>query len=247
MPIVKFRYRLFPYIYSTARKVSTHDESFMRAMFMDFKNDKNTWHNGRQFMFGKSLLVCPVLDPLYTEEKIVKTDAINVWNQNKTEHNDGGWPAVDWNQSKSYEVYLPQGAAWYDFHTGKLYNGGQTINADAPIAYSPLFVKAGSLLPLAQEMQYSKEKPWDYLTVNVYPGADAEFDLYEDEGDNYNYLDGKYTNIKLAWNDKKQTLTVGAREGSYEGMPLKRTFKVVMPDGRSKELLYTGKRASVKM
>lgn len=244
---VKFRYRLLPYIYGTARKVTTEDDSYMRALFMDFKDDKNTWDNGRQFMFGRNLLVCPVLDPLYTQEKIVKTDAMSGWDHKDSDVNEAGWPTVDWTQPKTYEVYLPAGADWYDYRTNKLYNGGQKLTADAPIAYSPLYVKAGSILPLAEEMQYSGEKPWDYLMVNVYPGADAEFDLYEDEGDNYNYLDGKYSNIKLSWNDKKRTLTIGNREGSYAGMPEQRTFKVVLPDGSSKEVKYSGKRMSIKM
>lgn len=244
---VKFRYRLLPYIYSTARKVSVEDDSFMRALFMDFRDDKNTWDNGRQFMFGRNLLVCPVLDPLYTEEKIVKIDAISGWNHNDSGISEDGWPIVDWTQPKTYDVYLPSGAKWYDFHTNRLYDGGQTVTVDAPISYSPLYVKAGSILPLAEDMQYSSEKPWDYLTLNIYPGADAEFELYEDEGDNYNYLDGKFSNIKMSWNDKKQTLTINSRRGSYDGMPFQRTFKVVLPDGRSRELSYSGRRLTVKL
>lgn len=96
-------------------------------------------------------------------------------------------------------------------------------------------------------MQYTSEKPWDYLTIKVYPGADAEFDLYEDEGDNYNYLDGKFSNIRLAWNDRKKTLTIDNRKGAYDGMLMKRRFNIVMPDGSSKEVEYSGKRIAVKM
>ena len=235
------------YIYGTARKVSTDDDSFMRALFMDFKDDRNTWNNGRQFMFGRSLLVCPVVDPLYTEEKIVKTDENSGWDRHDSDEYENGWPAVDWSLHKTFDVYLPSGARWYDYYTNALHDGGQTLKADAPIAYSPLFVKAGSILPLAEEMQYAQEKPWDYLTLKVYPGEDAEFDLYEDEGDNYNYLDGKYSSIRLAWNDRKRTLTIDNRKGEYDGMPLKRKFNIVMPDGKSKEVEYKGKRVSVKL
>ncbi len=244
---VKFRYRLMPYIYSTARKVSVEDDSFMRALFMDFRDDKNTWNNGKQFMFGRNLLVCPVVDPLYTQEKIVKTDENSGWNRHDANVNEGGWPEVDWNQPKTYGVYLPAGAKWYDYHTNKLYDGGQNIRADAPIAYSPLYVKAGSIIPLAEDMQYTSEKTWNYLTLKVYPGENAEFELYEDEGDNYNYLDGKYSGIKMSWNDRKRVLTIDNRKGSYEGMPVQRIFNVVMPDGRMKEIKYNGKRVSVKM
>ncbi len=243
---VKLRYRLLPYIYSTARRVSANDDSFMRALFMDFRDDKNTWNNSREFMFGRSLLVCPVVEPLFTEEKIVKTDEMSGWNRNDGTTPDG-WPVVDWNQEKNYEVYLPSGANWFDFWTNREYEGGNTIEAAAPIAYSPLFVKAGSILPLAENMQYSSEKPWNFITLNVYPGANAEFVLYEDEGDNYNYLEGKFTKIPMSWNNKKRTLTIDACKGEYDGMLRQRTFRVVMPDGQSKDIEYSGKRVSVKM
>lgn len=243
---VKMRYRLLPYIYSTARRVSNDNDSFMRALFMDFGDDKNTWDNPKQFMFGRSLLVCPVVDPLYTQEKVVKTDEMSGWNKDNKDSSNG-WQPVNWTVSKTYDVYLPAGANWYDYWTDEMLDGGQTVSADAPISHSPLYVKAGSILPLAEDMQYSSEKPWDYLTLKVYPGADAGFTLYEDEGDNYNYLDGKYSEIPMTWNNRNRTLTIGARTGAYEGMPATRTFKVVMPDGKTKVIDYSGKKVSVKM
>ncbi|MDE6403207.1 MAG: DUF5110 domain-containing protein, partial [Muribaculaceae bacterium] len=243
---VKMRYRLLPYIYSTAYNVSVGDGSFMRALFMDFKDDKNTWDNNRQFMFGPSLLVCPVVDPLFTEEKIVRTDETSGWNK---VGNDavGGWPAVDWTQDKTYDVYLPAGADWYDYWTNEKYTGGHSISAPAPISHSPLFVKAGSILPMGEDMQYSGEKPWELVTLNLYPGADAEFTLYEDEGDNYNYLDGKFTLIPMRWNDRRRELTIDAVKGAFDGMPAERTFRVTTPDGKSRDVKYTGKRVTVKM
>ncbi len=243
---VKMRYRLLPYIYSTARRVSENDDSFMRALFMDFKDDKNTWDNNRQFMFGRNLLVCPVVDPLYTEEKIVRTDALTGWDK---QANDGTVveSPVDWTQEKTYRVYLPGGTHWYDFWTNERMKGGAYIEAAAPISRSPLYVKAGSILPLGPDMQYSGEKPWDELTLNVYPGADGEFVLYEDEGDNYNYLEGHYTEIPMKWDDKSHTLTIGARKGSYDGMLKSRKFQVVTPFGQTKEVAYNGKKVSVKL
>ncbi len=244
---VKLRYRLLPYIYSTARRVSANDDSFMRALFMDFRNDKETWNNNRQFMFGRSILVCPVVEPLYTEEKVVNTNEMTGWDKKDADTNSEGWPAIDWTVDKSYEVYLPEGTAWYDFRSNKLYEGGRFIMADAPLAYSPVFIKAGSILPLAEDMHYVSEKTWDYLTINIYPGADAEFTLYEDEGDNYNYLDGKYSEIVMKWIDRNNTLTVEPRKGAFDGMPETRTFNVVLPDGRNKEVMYAGNRINVKM
>ena len=242
---VKMRYRLMPYIYSTARQVSENDDSFMRALFMDFKDDRNTWDNNRQFMFGRNLLVCPVVDPLYTEERIVMTDEMSGWDRN-ADGAQGDWKPVEWNQEKTYEVYLPDGTKWYDFWTNELIGGGVKLQAAAPISRSPLYVKAGSILPLGQDMQYVNEKPWDYITLNVYPGADGEFTLYEDEGDGYDYLEGKFTEIPMKWNDRSRTLTIGARKGDYDGMLKSRTFKVVTPDGSSKEVTYTGKKLNVK-
>ncbi len=243
---IKLRYSLMPYIYSTARRVSANDDSFMRALVMDFKDDKNTWDNGKEFMFGRNLLVCPVVDPLYTEEKVIKVNEISGWDKQEVTLTEEGWPAVDWTAPKVYDVYLPAGTDWYDFRTGKKYAGGETIKADAPLAYSPLYVKAGSIIPLAEDMQYATEKPWDYLTLKVYPGENAEFVLYEDEGDGFNYLDGKFSKIPMNWNDKKRTLTIDARKGSFDGMLKNRTFKVLLPEGQSKEVVYSGKRISIK-
>jgi len=243
---VKMRYRLLPYIYSTSWQVSKNDDSFMRALMMDFKDDKNTWNIGRQFMFGRSLLVCPVVDPLYTKEKIVKTDENSGWNKQNSNDNNG-WPAVDWNENRTYEVYLPAGTQWYDYWTNARLDGGQNIKADAPIARSPLYVKAGSILPIGQDLQYVNEKAWDNITLRVYPGANASFTLYEDEGDNYNYQKGQYTEIPMTWSDKSRMLTIGSRRGAYPGMLASRTFTVTTPDGKTKNVKYTGKKVSVKM
>lgn len=254
---VKMRYRLLPYIYSMSHQVSKNDDSFMRALVMDFKNDKKVWNNGRQFMFGHSLLVCPVIDPLYTSEKIVKTDEMSGWNKNTDNSDASALKAINWNENKKYDVYLPEytitsngktvKGKWYDYWTNSLYDGGQTISADAPLLRSPLYVKQGSIVPFGQDMQYSNEKAWDNITLHVYPGANAQFTFYEDEGDNFNYQKGAYTEIPMTWNDKARTLTIAARRGSFKGMLAKRTFKVLLPDGRNKQVTYTGKKVSVKM
>lgn len=244
---VKMRYRFLPYIYSTSWQVSKNDDSFMRALMMDFRDDRNTWDNGREFMFGRSLLVCPVLDPRYTEEKIVKVDEMSGWNKGGAHAEDAGAKAVDWNADRKYKVYLPAGTEWFDYWSGARLDGGQHIMADAPLARSPLYVKAGSILPIGPEMQYSGEKVWDDITLKVYPGADAEFTLYEDEGDNYNYQNGKFTEIAMAWNDKAGTLTLEKRKGEYEGMPIVRTFRIELPDGTGKTVTYNGKKMTVKL
>jgi alpha-D-xyloside xylohydrolase len=108
-----------------------------------------------------------------------------------------------------------------------------------------MFVRAGSILPLGPEMQYVGEKSWDNLELRIYPGADADFTLYEDEGDNYNYEKGVYTIIPIHWNDKAHKLTIGKREGQYPGMLEKRQFTLVWPDGTSHVVTYEGKEITI--
>jgi alpha-D-xyloside xylohydrolase len=131
-------------------------------------------------------------------------------------------------KSRSRSVYLPQSAGWYDWWTGKMFTGGQTIVAPAPYESMPLYVKAGSLIPVGPELQYTAEHPADPITLYVYAGADGAFTLYEDEGVNYDYEKGQFTRILLHWDDAIHTLTIGKRQGSFPGMLTQRTFAVVL-------------------
>ena len=241
---VRLRYRFLPYIYSQSWQVSKNDDSFMRALFMDFKQDKQTWNNNREYMFGRNVLVCPVLDPLYTQEKIVKTDPMSGWDRKEGKRET--YAAVNWTEAKTYQVYLPAGAQWYDYWTGKKLDGGQTLQAAAPLSHAPLYVRAGSILPLGPDVQYANENKYDNLELVVYPGANATFTLYEDEGDNYNYEQGQYSTIPLTWNDRSRTLTIGKRTGTFAGMPATRTFRVRIIGGTEKTVTYSGKAVSVK-
>jgi alpha-D-xyloside xylohydrolase len=126
-----------------------------------------------------------------------------------------------------WNVYLPKSTAWYDFWTGKHFNGGQTIKADAPQDKIPLFVKAGSIVPMGKFLQYTSEKPMDTLEIRIYTGADGQFSLYDDEGNNYNYEKGKYTVILFKWNEQQQTLTIDKQQGNYEGALKKHVFNIV--------------------
>jgi alpha-D-xyloside xylohydrolase len=127
-----------------------------------------------------------------------------------------------------WDVYLPRSAGWYNFWTGELLSGGQTIKTEAPLDRIPLFVKAGSILPFGELIQYTGEKPEDILEIRIYRGTDAQFDLYEDEGDNYNYEKGEYTIIPFNWDEKNQSLTIGSRQGKYLDYPDKRIFNIVL-------------------
>lgn len=243
---VKLRYSLIPYIYSTSWNVSRHNSTFMRALFMDFLDDKNTWQIGNEYMFGSAFLVAPVLHPQYTPEQAQKLLKENEgWERKKTNENVP-LLSVDFTQPKEMEVYLPAGYQWYDYWTNELLEGGQYQKVVTTLNHIPLFVRAGSIVPLGPDVQYITERKWDNLKVCVYPGADGNFTLYEDEGDSYNYENGAYTEIPMTWNEAKQTLTIGMRKGAYEGMLNTRSFTVRMPDGREKTVEYRGKKVNVK-
>jgi alpha-D-xyloside xylohydrolase len=123
-------------------------------------------------------------------------------------------------------VYLPAGTSWIDFWTGETYQGGQKIEAPSPIETMPLFVRAGSIIPYGPDIQYAEQKA-DPIELRVYRGADGAFTLYEDEGDNYNYEKGAYSTIPIQWNEAKQTLTIGKRQGEFPGMLKQHTFHIV--------------------
>jgi len=129
-------------------------------------------------------------------------------------------------QAQTREVYLPGGAHWYDFWSGDYHQGAQELSAPAPLDTMPLFVKAGSILPLGPHQQYATEK-LDPIELRMYTGANGTFTLYEDEGENYNYEQGVFSTIDFAWDEKKQTLTIGARKGRFPGMPEERKFDIV--------------------
>jgi alpha-D-xyloside xylohydrolase len=158
-------------------------------------------------------------------------------------------------KQRSRELYLPKCAGWYDLYSGKFYTGGQKINADAPYEKMPVFVKAGSIIPFGPQLQYTSEKPADTITLNVYTAANASFNLYEDEGTNYNYEKGAFSIIPIKYNEVAKSLTIGDRKGSFNGMLKKRIFRIntISPgksksldfDASDKEVTYEGKKLTI--
>ena len=242
---IRLRYRLIPYLYSMAWQVTSNNESYLRPLFSDFANDRRVWDTTDEFMFGRSILAAPVVEAQYTAEAVVKEDAMSGWDK-KEAHDSGNLAKVDFKAQKTATKYLPSGAEWYDFWTGKRFKGGQKVNLQTQLDRVPMFVRAGSILPLGPEMQYTGEKSWDNLEIRIYPGADGTFVLYEDEGDNYNYEKGVFATIAFQWNNKSQTLTIGNRQGTYPGMLESRHFTVVLPDGRQQRVAYEGSSVEVK-
>jgi alpha-D-xyloside xylohydrolase len=350
----QWRYRLMPYIYSQAWQVTSNGQSIMRGLPMDFAEDAKTFGIDDQFLFGPSIMVCPVTDYMVHRppEPTVLVPAVNLrtrdgkpgvtvsyskdvehkvpslvrvepqinlmWYTGRPSYATESTFSIRWEgkliptQSgphqlhvKSFgarrlfldgkelpflfndtlerythplelqaghaydlvmeienptpgavkaqlywrtpdlyakekqvevrpttrKVYLPAGTAgtsWIDFWTGKTMTGGNTIIADAPIDKIPLLVKAGSILPLGPTVQYTAEKPAGPIELRVYPGADGQFTLYEDEGDGYDYEKGVYATIGFQWDNGKRQLTIGKRQGSFPGMLKQRSFRIVM-------------------
>lgn len=232
---INVRYRLLPYIYSASWDITAHQSSIMRALFMDFPADKNVWDITGEYMFGKSILVNPVTKPMYTKAQ-------------------GKDNIEDFSSVKSQETYLPAGTSWYDFWTGQKLEGGKKVTRETPLDIIPVYVKAGSILPIGPRVQYAMEKNWDNLEIRVYPGANGDFTLYEDENDNYNYEKGQYSEIAFHWDDKTRTLTLADRKGSFKGMLTTRNFNIVLaPAGLdnnsspAKAIKYSGKKVALKL
>ena len=243
---IRLRYRLIPYIYSTAWQVTSNNESYLRPLFSDFAHDRKVWETADEFMFGRAILAAPILEAQYTAEKIIKEDAMSGWDKKEAQA-EGNVATVDFAAGKTATKYLPKGAVWYDFWTGRQYRGGQTVTLQTAFNRVPMFVRAGSILPLGPEMEYVGQKPWDNLEIRLYPGADGTFTLYEDEGDNYNYERGVYATISFHWDNARRTLTVGARQGAYPGMLTARKFTLVLPDGTAKTVDYDGRELKVAL
>jgi alpha-D-xyloside xylohydrolase len=244
---IRLRYRLIPYLYSIAWQVTSNNDSYMRPLFADFAADKKVWNMTDEFMFGRIILACPIVDPQYTEEKVIRTNAMTGWDRRQESGDRSQETGVNWQEAKSAVKYLPKGTTWYDFWTNQKYQGGKTVTLETQIDRVPMFVRAGSILPLGPEMQYVGEKAWDNLEIRVYPGANGNFVLYEDEGDSYNYEKGVFSTITFSWNDKARKLTIGARKGEFPGMLKSRQFTVVLPDGRQQQVSYNGAECVISL
>lgn len=161
-------------------------------------------------------------------------------------------------KARNLDVYFPAGVKWYDFYTGKaVSNGGETLNVAAPYEKMPLFACSGQIVPMGPVMQWSTEKKADNLTIMVFAGKDADYELYEDEDTNYNYENGAYTTIAMHYDEATKTLTIADRKGNFEGMLESRKFNVVLVDGNNQykdfnslkgvSVKYTGTKTEVKL
>ncbi len=232
---INLRYSLLPYIYSVAWDVTANQSTMMRALVMDFPEDRDALDINDQYLFGKSILVCPVTTAMYSKDT-----------------------KEDFSTIRSRELYIPSGTDWVDFWTGEKIKGGQKVKKETPLDIMPLFIKAGSIIPFGPKVQYATEKKWDNLEIRIYEGDNGSFTLYEDENDNYNYEKGACSTIRFTWDNRKRTLTISDCTGSFPGMIKERKFSIILVsenkgtgtgiiDKYDSIVAYSGKKVVVKL
>ena len=193
----QLRYRLMPYLYSMAGWVHLRDYTMMRHLVMDFGSDPQVFDIKDQWMFGPSLMACPVGHYKARNRSVYFPEG-------------RGW----------YDLYTG-----LQIVNSKLLN--RKLIVDAPYERIPVYVPEGSIIPFGPAMEWSDEKPAELINLYVYSGRDAQFTLYEDEGTNYNYERGKYATIDISYNDQTRTVTFGKRSGQFDGMLKTRRFNIV--------------------
>ena len=235
----KLRYHLMPYLYSLAGWAHFKDYTLMRALVMDFNGDREVEDIGNQWMLGPALMACP----------------------------------VGYYKARNRSVYFPQQCGWYNLYTGEKIVEAETqpdnrkvhtdsesrrLVVDAPYEQIPVFVREGAIIPFGPAMQWSDEKQPELINLYVYAGQNGQFQLYEDEGTNYNYERGQYSTIDISYDDAAKTVSFAARKGRFAGMLKQRQFNIVLitdktpkaldlerPDGTLVQ--YNGKALTVQL
>lgn len=180
---IRLRYSLLPYLYSLAGEVYLEDGMMMRPLMFDFPEDEKVFRISDQYMLGDALMICPVTVPMYYEK---------------------GGRSIETGTRKVRKVYLPAGTDWYDWHTGERLSGGQETETSAPLSQIPVFVRAGSIIPVRVPGMSSAAMRGTPVTLQVYPGRDAAFTLYEDAGDGYGYEEGACCRTRITWDEETE-------------------------------------------
>jgi alpha-D-xyloside xylohydrolase len=223
---IRLRYRLMPYIYSLAGMVSCDNYTMMRSLLFDFGKDKRAQNMAEEFMFGPAFLVCPVTAPM--------------------RFGPGG---AALNKKEEWPCYLPgdQKNLWYDFWTDEIHEGGTDIVVPAPLEKMPLFVRAGSIVPMEKaSIEYAGQVSGEALEIRVYPGDDGRFVFYEDSGDGYDYEKGNRNRIEMAWNDRERIFSLGPAEYDFL-QSLKNRPCILRIGSLTKEINYTGKALEISI
>lgn len=213
---INLRYSLIPYFYSLAGKVTQNHYTMLRSLLFDFSNDEIAKEISDEFMCGDSILVCPVTNPMY-----YKLNSMSI------------------NEPKIRKCYLPKGADWYDFWTKERLSGESYVVADAPIDKIPLFIRAGSIIPMEEGLQYAEQVSDKPFQIHIYPGDDCEFEFYEDSGDGYEYEKGIYNKILMKWEDKESKFTIGKADYDFQQSIKNRSCTIFVND-KSIDFIYRG-------
>jgi alpha-glucosidase/alpha-D-xyloside xylohydrolase len=207
---LELRYRMLPYLYSTVHECVTTGMPIMRSLWLHFPDDPKAVACGDQYLWGKSVLVAPVVE----------------------------------NGATTRHVYLPKGG-WFDFWTTEQIEGDREIVREVDLETMPLYVRAGSIIPLGPVKQFTSEKVDQPCEIRIYPGADASFLLYEDDGNSFNYRKGEWTGIRMAWDDAHKKLTLRLADGSRSMLALhERRFEVRLGQA-TRPLVFDGKPAEI--
>lgn len=190
----RLRYELMPYIYSLAGLCWLQDASMIKLLAFEYPKDRTVWNITDQYLFGNSIMVCPVLHPMYYAKDSRPLSDI----------------------SMKRRIYLPKGNGWYDYWTNRYFKGGQWIEVEAPLEKIPLFVREGSILPKTEPAQSTEELSRE-ISIFIYAGRNGEFTLYEDEGEGYGYEQGQYRLTRIRWNDRSQKLSYHRLHSGWNG------------------------------
>ncbi len=219
---IRLRYKLMPYTYSLAGRVMLQDDTMLRSLLFDFPEDETAKGISSQFMYGDSILVCPVTEPMYYEAENIPLERERTW-----------------------RCYLPLSCGWYDFWTGNYYEGGQWIIAEAPINKIPVFIREGAIIPMEQGLSYADEVVDTPFEFHVYEGKDGSFQLYEDSGDGYDYEKGIYNLIPVSWDDKKRELSLGKSRHTFPQSIKGRSCVIRTSGGREMFFSYDGTETTI--
>ena len=205
---LELRYRLIPYLYSAVHEANATGLPILRALWLHYPDDPAAVATADQYLFGRDLLVAPVVERGATERR----------------------------------VYLPRGA-WYDFWTGARIEGGRTIVRPVDLATVPLYVRAGTVLPLGPVRQNLSSGGTGAVELRVYPGADGEARLYEDDGETFDYRQGRFELTQFVWNDRRRQVSAASGREGAAGAPRSRDFAIADPAGRKVGVLqFDGRR-----
>ena len=220
---IRLRYRLAPYFYSIAYRVWKEDAMSMRSLLFDYREDERAAEVTDEYLFG-DFLVCPVTFPM--------------------EYGPDNTPLK---REKSRKVYLPVADDWYDYETKEYLEGGLEFQAQAPVERMPLYIRAGSIVPVDNSGNadlYHEQRP-EEMEMEVYAGKDGAFTCYLDSGNGYGYQAGEYAAVRLFWKEADSTLTFGAVEGTY---PCPKKWKATLYTSQGsimREVEYAGEETRV--